>query len=117
MSNPGTRIRQLREEFQLSQLELAKKLDINNSVLSRIESGKRDVEDFLLVKFADFFGVSTDYLLGRTDLPKAFTPDTFAAKVAPELEGYSELPEEAKKTLKDVLAFLYNKYGIKKEEE
>lgn len=61
----GDRIRYLREKRGWTQLELAEKLNINNSVLSRIESNKRPVEDDLLTKIADLFGESADYLLGR----------------------------------------------------
>ena len=67
MKNAGARIRQLREEKDWSQLELAKTAAISNSVLSRIEAGKRPIEDSLLIKFAEIFNVSTDYILGRTD--------------------------------------------------
>ena len=67
MAVAGVRIKKLREEMNLSQIELANRIGINNSVLSRIEAGKRAVEDSELNLFADFFGVSGDYLLGRTD--------------------------------------------------
>jgi transcriptional regulator with XRE-family HTH domain len=63
----GKNIKRLREERDWTQIELSQKVGINNSVLSRIESGKRDVEDYLLVKFAEVFNVSTDYLLGLTN--------------------------------------------------
>jgi transcriptional regulator with XRE-family HTH domain len=65
---PGLRIKQLREKRDWSQLELAKRVGINNSVLSRIEADKRPIEAELLAKFAEVFGVSSDYILGR--LPK-----------------------------------------------
>jgi transcriptional regulator with XRE-family HTH domain len=63
----GQRIKHLREQRKWSQLVLAQKMFINNSVLSRIEAGKRDVDEYLIIKFADIFGVSTDFLLGRTE--------------------------------------------------
>ncbi|MET3846845.1 helix-turn-helix transcriptional regulator [Paenibacillus sp. OAE614] len=69
MSVAGDRIKKLREQAGLTQLDLASKLGINNSVLSRIEAGKRPVEDTEMNKFADFFEVTSDYLLGRTDKP------------------------------------------------
>lgn len=69
MKTAGERIRRLRDEKDWNQIELAKKAHINNSVMSRIEAGKRPIEDDLLVKFANIFGVTTDYLLGRTDDP------------------------------------------------
>lgn len=67
MSISGDRIRQLREERNLSQIELANRIGINNSVLSRIESGRRPVADSEINSFADFFDVSGDYILGRTN--------------------------------------------------
>ncbi|MCM3292362.1 helix-turn-helix domain-containing protein [Paenibacillus sp. MER 180] len=63
----GERIKKLREQTGLNQLELSKKIGMNNSVLSRIESGKRPVEHDEINQFADFFMVTGDYLLGRTD--------------------------------------------------
>lgn len=66
----GDRIKSLREKKQWSQLFLSEKLGIHNSVLSRIEAGKRPIEDELLAKISDIFDVSVDYLLGRTDHPK-----------------------------------------------
>lgn len=65
----GDRIRDLREKRQWSQLFLSEKLGIHNSVLSRIEAGKRPVEDELLAKISDVFDVSVDFLLGRTNDP------------------------------------------------
>jgi len=67
MKTTGLRIKRLRERKGWTQLELAATLNINNSVLSRIESGTRPVDDELLVRLADLFGTSTDYLLGRAD--------------------------------------------------
>lgn len=61
----GDRVRELRESKGWTQLELADKLRINNSVLSRIEANKRAVEDSLVARFADLFEVEADYLLGR----------------------------------------------------
>jgi len=79
MSIVGQRIKWLREKRQWSQIQLAEKLGIHNTVLSRIESGeKKRVDDYLISKAADIFEVSTDFLHGKTDDPvppgKPFTP-------------------------------------------
>ncbi|WP_236418710.1 helix-turn-helix transcriptional regulator [Paenibacillus sp. JJ-223] len=66
MSVSGERIKKLREEKGLSQLEFAERIGMSNSVLSRIESGKRPLEDEEINLFADFFEVSGDYILGRS---------------------------------------------------
>ncbi|MFF0831284.1 helix-turn-helix domain-containing protein [Brevibacillus sp. NPDC003359] len=68
MSIIGQRIKWLREQKQWSQLQLAEKLGIHNTVLSRIESGEKKGVDFHLIsKVADLFEVSTDFLHGRTE--------------------------------------------------
>jgi transcriptional regulator with XRE-family HTH domain len=63
------RISDLRVMSGLSQKELAERIDIPTSTLSRIEQGKiSNVSNDVLIKIADFFNVSADYLLGLTDV-------------------------------------------------
>lgn len=62
----GSRIRFLRDEKNLSQMEMADQLNISNVQLSRYESGARKPDPDMLVQIADYLNVSTDYLLGRT---------------------------------------------------
>ncbi|WP_373845231.1 helix-turn-helix domain-containing protein [Clostridium sp.] len=69
----GNRIRNLREEKSISQLELAKILNIGNTTLSQYESDKRIPSDTVKKKIADYFNVSTDYLLGRSDIRNPYT--------------------------------------------
>ena len=64
--NTGERIKNTREDMDILQQELANTIGINVSVLSRIENGTRPVRDDELIKIADCFNVSTDYLMGRT---------------------------------------------------
>ncbi|RYM06179.1 XRE family transcriptional regulator [Sporolactobacillus sp. THM7-7] len=71
----GSRIRFLREERHLSQLEMAKELNISNVQLSRYESGARKPDPETIVRIADFLGVSADYLLGRTTSVREVPPD------------------------------------------
>lgn len=67
MSITGERIKSLRDRLGISQSDLATKIGLNNSVLSRIESGKRPVRDDELNKLADYFDVPAAYLLGRSE--------------------------------------------------
>ena len=60
------KIKQLREAQGLSQSELAAKLGVNRSAVSRWESGEKNPELTNLVRMADLFDVTLDYLLGRT---------------------------------------------------
>lgn len=63
----GKRISDLRKERGLTQLDLAQKIGVTRSVISLYEIEKREPDTETLLKMADFFGVSTDYLLGRSD--------------------------------------------------
>ncbi|MET1029781.1 helix-turn-helix domain-containing protein [Domibacillus tundrae] len=69
MSNRiGEKIKSLRNKKDWSLRELEKRTGIDYSVLSRIESGKRPVTDQEMNVFADLFEVTTDYLLGRSNV-------------------------------------------------
>ena len=61
------RSKTLRKEKGLSQIELAKALNISKACISMIEIGKNEPTAVTLERYADFFEVSTDYLLGRED--------------------------------------------------
>ena len=63
------KIKQLRKEKNLSQLQLAIDLNMNQNSISRYETGERQADYDMLIAIADYFGVSIDYLLGRTDNP------------------------------------------------
>ncbi|GEM05622.1 transcriptional regulator [Halolactibacillus miurensis] len=65
--NIGERIIKLREKRGWSQRELSRRIDINVSVMNRIESGERPVKDQELLKLSNVLEVSTDYLLGKED--------------------------------------------------
>ena len=61
------RLKKLRKERNISQLKLALDLNMNQNSISRYENGEREADYETLIKFADYFGVSLDYLLGRTE--------------------------------------------------
>ena len=61
------RIRDLREDKDLYQKDLAEYLRCTQVCYSQYEMGKRDIPTDVLIKLADFYHTSTDYLLGRTD--------------------------------------------------
>lgn len=61
------RLKQLRELEGLKQIELAEKLNLTSAALSQYEKGIREPNSEMLKKIADYFDVSTDFLLGRID--------------------------------------------------
>lgn len=64
------RIRDLREDHDLSQQQLADRIGITQRKYSYLETGVQVLSDEILVKLADYYGVSIDYLLMQTDNPK-----------------------------------------------
>ncbi len=70
MRKTYTRIRDLREDRDLTQTEISRVLACSQRVYSNYERGELDIPTDILIKLADFHGVSTDYILGRTDNPK-----------------------------------------------
>ena len=61
------RIRDLREDKDMTQSQLAEILGLTQTGYSKYEIGKRDIPTQVLIKLADFYGTTTDYILGRTD--------------------------------------------------
>lgn len=64
------RLRELREQKGISQLKLAMDLSLNQNSISRYETGEREADYKTLIALADYFRVSVDYLLERTDDPR-----------------------------------------------
>ena len=67
----GNRLKGLREESNLLQKELADKVNVSAGAIGMYENNKRNPDYETLNKLADCFEVSVDYLLGRTDDPRA----------------------------------------------
>ena len=65
------RLKELRKKKGLSQLRLATDLNTTQNTISRYETGEREPGIDELIKIADYFNVSVDYLIGRTENPKA----------------------------------------------
>ncbi len=61
------RIRELREDHDFTQREIAKMLDMPQPQYYRYEQGFRDIPTDILIKLADIYNTSTDYILERTD--------------------------------------------------
>lgn len=61
------RLRDLREDHDKTQQNIADYLIMKRGVYQRYESGERELPVWALIKLADFYNTSTDYILGRTD--------------------------------------------------
>ncbi len=69
------RIRDLREDRDLTQAEIAKVIGTTQQQYSKIETGKADITGDKLTLLAKFYNVSTDYILGLSKEPKKLHPD------------------------------------------
>ena len=63
------RLKYLRKSRKISQLKLAMDLNMSQNSISRYETGVREADYATLIRFADYFDVSIDYLLERTENP------------------------------------------------
>ena len=63
-------IRALREDRDLTQKQLSEFLHCSQQVYSNYELGQRDIPTYILIQLSEFYNVSTDYILGLTEVPE-----------------------------------------------
>lgn len=89
MAKFNERLRYLRENKKLTQKDIANKFKLGESTISMYERGEREPSFEFVEQIADFFDVSTDYLLGRTDTPsqeEVHIPEgTILSEIDPDL--------------------------------
>lgn len=114
-------LKKLREEKDLSQADLAKEFNVAQQTIGKWEKGITRPRQQMLEKIADFFHVSTDYLLGRdgnqpyeSDIARILLqPESEEGKNKPNrtiemLRTYAELPPDKKSCAREYIAFLSN---------
>lgn len=94
------RIRYLRIKNNLTAKEFSKLFDISESSVSLYENGKRTPSLSLIIEFADFFRVSTDYLLGKTNIPTQYNTKDTQFDFAKQLQTIINIFDE-----KDIILF------------
>lgn len=89
----GQRLRSLREGMRISQVKMAEIVGMKQSSINRYESGEASPSPETLLKYADYFDVSLDYIYGRTDYPqgKLYKNRPQIEKNDPELEKFIEM--------------------------
>lgn len=102
------RLKKLRSEKNMVQKDIAKVLNITTSAYGFYEQGKRTPDQETLIKLADFFDVSIDYLLGKTDIRNyAINEPTVALHSD---NDYDDLPQEAKDEINNFIDYIRSKY-------
>ena len=90
----GSRIKELRKEFGLSQVELAIRMEVTKQTISNWENENIQPSVDMLVGLANVFNVTTDYLLGLDDVPRLSIeglPLSFAAHLAQIIDDFRNL--------------------------
>ncbi len=90
------RIRALREDRDLRQLDVSNATGIDQRTLSNYETGKTYPDSYAIIKLADFFDVSADYLLGRSNA-KTTSAEALIKKVQSIQNELSQLCDELKR--------------------
>ena len=103
----GARIRSAREQAGMTRDDLAKRINIQYSALSKYESSAREPDFETLVQIARVLHVSTDYILGCTDYQTRLQRKGFDADAESLLLKYQTLSEEAKERIQNQVAFEY----------
>lgn len=89
-----SRIYNLREDSDMSQKELAVMLNLKSSAISKYEKGIAQPGINTLIKIAEIFHVSTDYLLGLSSVKNPYSADKFTPKEAEIIAKYRKLTKE-----------------------
>lgn len=104
----GNRIRSLREDKDLSQKDLGIKLGVSASTIGMYEQDRRSPDAEMLLKIANFFNVSTDYLLGKTDIRN---PQKSNDKASLSIKEQIKLDKEAEEIINDLKVSLSQNKG------
>ena len=103
-------LKELRENKKLSQKQLAADLHISQSTVGMWESGKREPNFEMLTKLADYFNVSTDYLIGNSDTPTPKSLDEQLEGVEFALFGeVKDLTDDQKRDILNYVKFVKSK--------
>lgn len=112
------RIKQLRMEKNIKQDVLAKLLGLEVAGISKLETGRVPLKDEYIIKLADYFEVSTDYLLGKSDIRKTNVRNQREIELddidIAFASGVKGLNDENKETLKNIMEGLLAKQELEK---
>ena len=111
------RIKQLRNEKNINQDVLAKLLGLEIAGISKLETGRVPLKDEYIVKLAEYFGVSTDYLLGKSDIRNPENTDLDKLQIGLSTKDYSNISDEQLKQIEDFAKFVLKDNKKDKEDK
>lgn len=107
--NIMNRIKELRQEKQLTQAQLGKLIGVEFSVISKYENEVYSINDDVIRKLSKFFGCTSDFLLGLSDNRNPEEPDNIQVAFS---SGFAGLNEENKKTAINIIEGLKAKQDM-----
>ncbi|WP_203334325.1 helix-turn-helix domain-containing protein [Planococcus beigongshangi] len=120
------RLKNLRTRRNITQSDLAKRIGVARTTYAMYEQGQREPDYETLQRLADFYEVSVDYLLGRTETPNATNVDDqadkshFISKIASEFPDidlmFKDMESLSAEDMKEVYDYIKFKKSQKKEE-
>ena len=113
MPSFGERLRNLRLEKGMTQEEVASCFGLHKTRISQYELNKRQADDEMKKKLAEFFNVSFDYLMGISDIKESADEILNQKEQTIALHSdyeYDELPKEAKDEINNFIEFVKQKY-------
>lgn len=108
------RLKYLRKEAKLTQKDIANHFNTSPQSYAQWEKGLRSPSKESLEKLANFFNVSTDYLLGKSDIKQTSEPEIFFRKAVSDMNLTKEQEEQFQK---DVINFIEQRRKIFEEDE
>lgn len=113
MPTLADRLKELRKSKKLTQTELGKILGVGKTTISMYETNNSTPNDEIKMKISEYFNVSLDYLLGKTDI-KNYTEDPNITIALNSDYNYDDLPDEARKEINNFIDYVKEKYKDKK---
>ena len=111
------RLISLRKEKKLTQYSLAEQLEFSRGQIGNYEQGTREPDQLTLLKIANFFNVSVDYLIGKSNIKQSadsiIDSNPKETTVALHTDDYDELPQEAKDEINNFIEYVKQKYKKK----
>lgn len=112
----GNRVKLLREELDLKQDELAKKIGVSPSAIGMYERDLREANDDIKLKMCDLFNCSMDYLTGNSDIRNPESIDTNKINIGLSTKDYNPPTKEQQEKIEEFAKFVL-KDNLKKKEE
>lgn len=110
------RLKILRQEKNVLQKDIANYLNISASAYGFYEQGKRTPDANIIKKLADYFNVSVDYLIGKTNIKESaddiLNNENYTIALHSD-HDYDELPDEARQEIANFIEYIKNKYKDK----